>query len=212
MLNPAVGRAVRGISRWLTDLYALDLDIDATRFVMEPECARALLPEGGPRTGVLALEAEGELHLGLYVDERDSRDLGTLVEETSHLVCLAWHAARERQVSRLLLELQGDIDRFLYRHLARFSVRGPREISAASDQTGVGETHAETFRWADWLEAEDLERYRAADGRARRYCGALARAFPRRRDTPALLQELRSFYRAAPETRLRCATKSVAAS
>ena len=43
----------------------------------------------------------------------------------------------------------------------------------------------------------------AAHRAALHYCRALARRFPARADTPGLLCELRRFYRAAPEQKLR---------
>ena len=47
---------VAAVQRSLTSLYRLDLDFDAARFVVEPARARALLPPGSPRTGLVVLE------------------------------------------------------------------------------------------------------------------------------------------------------------
>jgi hypothetical protein len=44
--------------------------------------------------------------------------------------------------------------------------------------------------------------YQTAHGTALRYCRALTRRFPLRCDTPALLSELRRFYRATPDQKL----------
>ena len=101
----ALRRQIAAVERWLTAIYRLDLDLRAERFVIGAERARALLPAASPRTGVLVVEGDGEAWLGLYIDPRDAGDAGTIVEETSHLVCLAWHAAQGRRVSQLLLEV-----------------------------------------------------------------------------------------------------------
>ena len=180
---PIVGRA----ARWIADLYALDLPIEAEGFVVSCERARSVRGGVGPRTGVLIQEGPDWIELGLYVDPEDENDVGTIVEETSHLVCVAWHASQRRPVSGLILELQGEIDRFV---VGRF---------AGLDAFA----HFERFRWADWLDDESRGRYEIAHRRAHRYCRKLAARFPLRVDTPDLVSELRSFYRASPTAKLR---------
>ena len=66
-------------------------------------------------------------------------------------------------------------------------------------------THFERFRWADGLDEDARDRYELAHERAHHYCRWLNDRFPRRADTPALLSELRRFYRASPESKLRAA-------
>ena len=176
-------------ARWLSELYALELSIQAECFVITPESARRILRGPGPRTGLLIREYEDGVDLGIYVDPRDAQDLGTFIEETSHLVCVAWHAARELPVSGLILELQAEIDRFV---LGRFWNLDPF-------------AHFEKFAFAEWLDDSTRPRYEVAHRRAHRYCRRLARRFPDRADTPNLLSELRGFYRASPEAKLRAA-------
>jgi hypothetical protein len=53
------------------------------------------------------------------------------------------------------------------------------------------------------MDAESRGRYEAAHHAALRYCRRLDRRYPERRDTPALLSELRCFYRAPSEQKLR---------
>jgi hypothetical protein len=179
--------AVADAGRWLTGIYRLDLGLRAEHFVVTPEEARRLLPGDAPRTGVVVLDEGAELSLGLYVDPCDRGDPDAVVEETSHLLCLAWHAAHDRRVSRLILELQGGVDCYA---VGRLQGRG-----------GFG--HFEHFSWASGMDAGTRGVYETAHRAALRYCRLLARRFPRRSDTPALLSELRSFYRASPEEKLR---------
>jgi hypothetical protein len=181
-LHRAVGRA----GRFLDSVYALGLGIDAGDFVIPPHEAHGRLPAGGPRSGVIAVEGESELQLGLYLDPRDQRDSGTIIEETSHLLCLAWHAARELPVSPLALEIQGEVDRFVF-------ARGCGDDPLA---------HFENVAWEDWLGGDTRSRYEKAHRVAARYCRGLERRFPQRSDVPALLCELRAFYRASPQDKL----------
>lgn len=179
---------VAAAQAWLSRIYRLDFGFRAEQYVVSPERARQLLP-AAPRTGVLALERGCEMQLGLYVDPRDLLDPGTVIEETSHLLCLAWHAAHDRSVSRLILELQGEVDRYA---VARLQGRD-------------GFRHFEHFRWVEGLDVGAHGAYRTAHRTALRYCRGLARRFPRRSDTPELLAELRRFYRSSSEAKLRAA-------
>jgi hypothetical protein len=179
--------AVALAQRWLSGIYRLDLAIRAEQCVLSPESARALLSDGAPRTGVVAVEEDGALRLGLYVDPGDHDDPDAVVEETSHLLCLAWHAVHDRPVSRLMLELQSEVDRYA---VARLQGRD-------------GFRHFERFSWAPGLDARDRDIYEEAHRAGLRYCRSLARRFPTRSDTPRLLDALRRFYRATPQQKLR---------
>jgi len=182
---PVLVRRVNALSRWLDDVYALDLELDAGRCVVAPGEAGSLLPPGSPPSGVLAVEDRGELFLGLYIDPDDD-SFETVVEETSHLVYLAWHASRSRSVSGLQLELQADVDRFVFRHL----------------NGGDPFAHFERFRLREGLPGEIQSRYLTAHRSAQRYCRGLRRRFPARSHIPALIRELRRFYREGPARRL----------
>ncbi len=180
---------VARVGRWLKAIYGLEIELRAEDYVVEPSVARELLPAPSPSSGVVVMEEEGAVWVGLYVDPRDLSDPGSVVEETSHLVCIAWHAAQGRPVSRLILELQGEIDRYV---VARLTGRDPFH-------------HLEHFTWADWMCDDTRLRYELAHRTARRYCRVLSRRFPCRADTPALLAELRRFYRAPAEAKLHAA-------
>jgi hypothetical protein len=187
---PAVSEA----ARFLIDLYRLDLDLEASRFVIEPDLARQILEdreggpagEGSPRSGVLVVDDEEGAQVGLYLHPDDVKDPDVVVEETSHLLYLAWHAIRDLPVSRLLLEIQGEVDRYV---VARLSGR---------DAFG----HFREFEWETWMGEDARSSYATAHRVARRYCEGLAARFPGASDTPALLRELRRYYRASPDTKL----------
>jgi hypothetical protein len=178
---------VAAVQRWLTAIYGLEIPLRAERFLIAPEKAHQLLPPGSPRSGVAVLEEDDSLWLGLYLDPLDRGDAETLVEETSHWVCLAWHAFHERCVSRLLLELQGEVDRYVVTRLCG----------------GNGFRHFERFAWAAGMDGPTRDRYETAHRTAHRYCRSLDRRYPQRADVPGLLAELRHFYRASAEVKLR---------
>jgi hypothetical protein len=191
-VTPGLGRAVAWAQARLSAIYHLDLELRAECFLVAPERARRLLGPASPRSGVVVVDQEHEAQLGLYIDPADARDRDTIVEETSHLLCLAWHAAEGRRVSRLVLELQSEIDRWA--------------VSRLDGRDAFGHFHG--FRWADWMRASDRRRYETAHHRALRYCRSLQARYPVRRDTPGLLRELRRFYRAPSEQKLRLAHAS----
>ena len=180
------------VAGWLADVYALDLEIEPENFLLalSPERARKWLPPGC-RSGLVVIEGESEIHVGIHLDPQDRDDAGTLLEETSHLVCLAWHAARDLPISLLVLELQAEVDRFVF---ARLAARGAASLA-----------HFENFRLAAGLEKASRRRYQLAHERAHLYCLSLERRYPRRADTPALLSELRRFYRSSPASKLGAA-------
>jgi hypothetical protein len=181
------GAEISRMGRFISDLYDLDLDLDGGDYLVSPGLARELLPAPSPRTGVLVIEHAEELQLGIYLDPGDREDPWTLVEEASHLVCLSWHAAHDLPVSALILELQSEIDRFLY------FCHDSGYLSFACFAPG---------RSADWIDDETRRRYEVARQRAHRYCRELARRFADRGDTVGLARELRRFYRASPATKL----------
>jgi len=185
-LELRVRRSVREAQRTLAALYRLELPVQAWRFLLSEEDVRGILPEGVLRSGLLAFEERGELWLGLYLDPSDVADPDTVVEETSHFVCLAWHVAQGRRVSALTLELQSEVDRYL---LARLHGRDPL-------------AHFHDFEFDRRLDEATRQRYEVAHSAGHRYCRALDARFPRRWHLPALLTELRRFYRAPSDAKL----------
>ena len=189
--------AVAAAARMLIDVYRLGLVFDAERFVIAPEVAMRILDEEGPadaaraapRSGVLIREDDQGAQLGLYLDPEDLADPGAVLEETSHLVYLVWHAQRDLPVSRLLLEIQAEVDRYL--------------VGRLSGNDGFG--HFRAFEWADWMDVETRRVYATAHRTAHRYCVFLSARFPSTGDIPELLRELRRYYRSTPDRKLHFA-------
>ena len=167
-------------------IYRLEIGLRAADFLLPAQEARGQLGPEAPDTGLMAVEESDELWLGLYFHPRDAGDPAAVLEETSHWLAVVWHALQRTRISPLVLELQAEVDRYAV-------VR-----TAGGDALG----HFLDTRWLPELPAEELARYRTAQAAAFRYCRGLERRFPRRSDLPALLRELRHFYRRAPEQKL----------
>ncbi len=187
--NASLLRAVIDAQRWITSIYRLDIDLRAEHFLVDPDVARKLLPPDSPRSGLLVVEAPTEISVGIYIDAADAGDPWAVIEETSHLLYVAWLADREWSVSRLVLEFQSEVDRYA---VAR--------MSGCDGLAGF-----EAFTWCPWVDSGARERYATAHRHAHDYCRQLERRYPRRSDTPELLSELRRFYRAAPDQKLNAA-------
>lgn len=181
-----LAQQIAAAQRRLSAIYRLEIGLEARDFLLPPETAREQMGPGAPRTGLLALEEDGELWLGLYFDPSDAVDPAAVLEETSHWLAVVWHALQSARISPLVLELQAEIDRYAV-------VR-----TAGGDALG----HFRGVRWLPDLAPDQRDRYRTAHAAAFRYCRRLEKRYPLRADLPGLLRELRRFYRRVPEQKL----------
>jgi hypothetical protein len=210
-------RALERLEALLTGIYDLDTACRAADFLVTDrqqlpgECRDA----PGDEQLFVAL-ADGELCMSLYLDpallERLERrdpsdgldaenlaDCWTAIEGLSHFLCVAHNAAHDRPVSRLALELQAEIDKYVA-SVALLRLAHPRRFPA--------ELHALLFRHARIdarLAGPHEPLYRRASRQAGRFCAWLE---PRlralcRRDDRAWLAELRRFYRLSDIAKLR---------
>lgn len=186
---------MRRIQRRLSLFYGLDAAPDVLDFVQPVD--------DGARETLLLRESDDGLEIALLLPERllsgDERtpDTDTLLqalEGVSHFVYLAERARVSLPTTRLELELQAEVDKFVLlavdgrkpsqRHSQRLSARLYEEVSFL---------HA--------AGSEDGERYRLANSLAARFVHRLER-FP----TPSELHaELRRFYRAGQTEKIRMA-------
>lgn len=124
-------------------------------------------------------------------------DFWAALEGVSHFVYLAWNATLDKPVTRLELELQGEVDKFVLTALL-LAVRQGRAPDAL---------HYGLFRQSrvdPTLDAPSRARYQAASRYAEEYCGRLLARFHRHRDLGALTPELRRFYRMTQRGKLSC--------
>lgn len=124
-------------------------------------------------------------------------DFWTALEGVSHFVYLAWNAGRRRQVTRLELELQAEVDKFVLTALLVAAQRGGRVPSALHqwlfDLPSVDES----------LDEEAIARYTDANRYAARYCLELVRRYLKGPGGDSMIPELRRFYRFTQRRKLR---------
>jgi hypothetical protein len=179
-------------------------------FLVDREGARDAAGEPRAPEALLVRESEGELELGLFLDDdvvsaADSADphdprplltapsslphLACAAEGVSHFVYLATRAAAGRPVSLLELEVQAEVDKFalLVLHLWR---RGLRRLSPA-----LRRRLFERVRYHAHLDDAELERYRLANHLGGGYACWLESRYVEGADVEGLLRELRQSYR-----------------
>lgn len=114
-------------------------------------------------------------------------DLWKVLEGISHFNCVVWKAAQDREVKLLELELQAEIDKFV----------STVQLALRQGNTDIlNRLHGWLFdnvSFHDGLDVEQLDRYRAANDYAGRYCCDLQRRLID--DDQLALTELRRFYR-----------------
>ncbi len=193
----------------MQDIYALDITHDVYDFLITKRGdADQLLNMQGrqrPREQLLiAADATG-LRISLYLDQqvienlqannpleqldRDNlQDCCLAMEGVSHFLYVIWNASYDRAVTRLELELQAEVDKFI-------SILA---LQSRQQATGFGEVIEllfEQVRYIEDLSVEERQRYETANHLATRYCTQLQQHFIRRGRVAEMLGELRRFYR-----------------
>lgn len=205
--NSVLARLQRG----LEELYRVETNLDVAAFVIDDDAREAAF-EGGslgggthrrPREQLLVRHDDDELQLALFLDqaaldnlarhdpshglsERNFGDFCLAVEGVSHFIYVAVCAQAERPVSALELELQAEVDKFVSCVLLD-------ESHGSTDELRTRLYDDVTF--ANDLDADEHDRYRTANGEARRYAKWLDRRFLQTRRTGDMLAELRRFWR-----------------
>lgn len=196
------------LQRHLNDIYQAGAGYDVRDYLItDPRLAKYLgagTMLSDSRETLLMSEDDDGLALSLFLDsdllERLESanplarlradlldDLWQVVEGVSHFNCVVWKASQDRNVSLLELELQAEIDKFVSTTLLAAS-------QGRDDMLGC--LHGWLFdevSYHEELDAEQLDRYRAANDYAARFCHALRRRLVE--DVERVLAELRRFYR-----------------
>lgn len=188
MSSPDRPLALRAIQRALEEYYALEEAPDVSSFVYDAVTAE--------REVVCVREVEGALEVAVLLPRDTPPTLdghAQLVEGVSHFLYLAERARTELPATRLELELQAEVDKFVV-------------LAGGVSPERRGELHRALFervRFVDDAATERGERYRLANDLAARL---VARTVARR-GLDAARGALRRFYRAgqAEKIRLACA-------
>jgi len=126
-------------------------------------------------------------------------DYWTALEGVSHFVCVTWHAAHDRPVTLLELELQGEIDKYICSFWLLWQ-QDPGRFPAELHHVLFERARVDTT-----LAGERGGLYRKANAYASRFCRRLAKTLrsigPASR--AAVIAELRRFYRLNRERKFR---------
>ncbi len=188
------------IQRGLESLYRLDPAADVDAFVTHAG--------EGQRETLFVRESDDGLELLLRlprladrtvdVDSAGLDPLCQIIEGVSHFVYLADRASQEREATQLEIELQAEVDKYV---ILASSLRD-------FDQKMSCRLRERLYEGVDYIhaaETEQGERYRVANGCARRFTRRLERDYVVRGRFGALQGELRRFFHMGQGEKLRAA-------
>jgi hypothetical protein len=198
------------VQRGLESLHALEHEKPVTLFLIPEEHASSY-PGGGSRT--LVAQEGDEVALGVVIDDSVAASLArwdprkrldtsnlqpfcALTEEVSHFLYLLFCARFQRSTTKLELELQGEVDKYLT-SVFFLSLQNEGAVSSR-----LRELLFKHYHLTDGLSDEELERYRTVNDLAYRYCGYLEASFLRSARLLELAREIRRFYRLSQQGKL----------
>jgi len=191
------------IQRGLETLYRLDRAADVDDFVT---CAHE-----GQREALFVRESEDGLELQLRLPRLGERSVDVegagldplcqIIEGVSHFVYLADRASLGREATQLELELQAEVDKYVI--LASALEAGARFDERASRR--LRERLYDDVSFVHDANTVEGERYRMANGCARRFTGRLEREYVTRLRFGELQGELRRFFHMGQGEKLRAA-------
>ena len=190
------------VQRGLEKLYRITTNVCVKDYVIDASVRAHFRTERRPREQLLVTEEQGELEIGLFVDEQalgnlarndpnDSladhnlQDFLLVVEGVSHFLYVVWCAESDREVSVLELELQAEMDKYI----SCLLTCSPSMTNHLHRRLFVD------FSWEEDLTEEERERYCVANANAKRYSASLERRFLAKGRMGDMLSELRRFYR-----------------
>ena len=192
----------------LTNIYRVDPGYDVNDFLITDPIIAEILGNGSlireTEESVLLQEDDDGLALSVFLDSamlsrlKDANplqdlqadqlnDLWTVLEGISHFNYIVWRARKNRQVSLLELEMQGEVDKFVSTFLMALD---------QEDSEIAVKLHGWLFddvRFNPALSRDQHERYTMANNYAARFCHGLRDRLSR--DSREGLHELRHYYR-----------------
>ena len=204
-----------GMQRCLAELYGLELDYHVYDFLVTDRALAGSLGASGDDVDeeLLILEEDDAASVSLFLEQAlvdrlecdnplENLNAGNLAdflvafEGVSHFTYFAYKASRDRSVTRLELELQAEVDKFV---AAATLLRDQGERVPA----GLHHWLFSLPRLRDGLDAESEERYTRANHFASRYCRSLLPSVRSDRGVQDVRDELRHFYRLPRELKMR---------
>jgi len=192
-------RALRLVQHRLERFYELERAPDVVEFVR--------VANDGSRESLVLRQSEDELEIALYLPPVSNADdlvvprFGAsdaylqLMEGVSHFVYVAERARTNLPTTRLELELQAEVDKFV---LLAF---GDERLETVSTPTDLHGHLYERVRYLHPPDSEDGVRYRLANDLAARFVARLVA----KNDSELVLKTLKRFYRAGQTEKIRLA-------
>ena len=193
----------------LEALYRVQTELPVEGFLIDEEARLRANPVRTPCEQVLVRQGESSEHvdIGLFLDplalanlerhdpalrldDANFADFCVAVEGVSHFVYLALCASGDRAVTAMELELQAEVDKFVCCALLLGGAARTRH-----QMTGLRRRLYHDIEFAGDLDTDEHDRYRAANAQAGRYASALDLRYVAPDRMPAMLDELRWFYR-----------------
>ena len=192
----------------LTNIYRVDPGYDVNDFLITDPVIAQILAKGSmiqeTEESVLLQQDEDGLALSVFLDKtmlsrlKDAnplqelqvnqlKDLWTVLEGISHFNYIAWRARKNRCVSLLELEMQGEVDKFV----STFFLALDQEDSELA--VNLHGWLFDDVRFNPRLSEDQRQRYTMANNYAARFCHGLSERLAR--DSREGLHELRHFYR-----------------
>jgi len=168
---------------------------------------RLLVVQDGDHVDV-ALYMDSEIVNRLTQDDPGSclhdgnlADYCTAMEGVSHFLYLIWNAGYERGVSRMELEMQAEIDKYV-------------STAFLFGQQASGRVPSSLHRWLfenpefdSSLDRVSMEHYRDANYYAGKYCARLEKRYLRRDGQVGLFNDVRRLYRLTNRAKISCAVE-----
>jgi hypothetical protein len=207
MTSQQTTERLQTLQAMLEHLYEVETDADVSQFLLTDETFVKKIEGKNWRPTeekLLVYEIDNELNVSLYLDpdllnrleqappeealtEANLRDFWLALEGVSHFVYLGHNARYERPVSRLEMELQAEVDKFVLANLLL--------AKQQQGQTAPAGIHRALFhkpRFHEGLHHHERRRYARATHWAGRYCSQLMERMRARR---SMHRDLRRFYR-----------------
>ncbi len=190
---------IQEIQNWMERVYRLSPSPPAGNFFIEHHELMQLLGKDHPLADseevVLLVQKDQEVLLGLYLKENlqatlqttpelTYHQLCTWIEGVSHLLLLMDRLRSRQQVTLLELELQAEVDKFLFLRL-----------SLSEECRRHSHDHLKKAANLKTLDKERKNTYESALRLANRYCRRLEKSYLGSRSVGPLWEELRQFYR-----------------
>ena len=177
--------------------------------ISDPDLAQRLHPGSENelrKETLLVSQSKDQLEISLFIDNSVLKTLSKnnphkkihinnineywlALEGVSHFLYLTWRASRGVSVTQLELELQAEIDKFLFTHKLLDQQNGPTELNAL---------HTLLFEQTSIVCSDNYgqrERYYTANRYAAKYCLSLREKLVNASRNQSLEKELRRFYR-----------------